>query len=139
MTARFTIIPCLRYENAPAAINFLCAAFGFSRHAVHADPADEKLIAHAELVWDGGMIMVSSAVASRFSQAAGMRTPEQAGGVTQTIYVTVDDVDAHAAVARAAGAEIVLEPEDQSYGGRGYSVRDCERNVWSFGSYYPAA
>ena len=80
---------------------------------------------------------ISKAVAPHMG--GGVRTPEQAGRVTQTIYVTVDDVDAHAAVARAAGAEIVLEPEDRSYGGRGYSARDCERNVWSFGSYLPAA
>jgi uncharacterized glyoxalase superfamily protein PhnB len=28
---------------------------------------------------------------------------------------------------------------DQDYGGRGYSCRDPEGNVWSFGSYDPFA
>ncbi|MBW8811090.1 MAG: glyoxalase, partial [Lysobacter sp.] len=32
-----TIIPSLRYRNAPAAIEWLCRAFGFEKHAVYAD------------------------------------------------------------------------------------------------------
>ena len=51
----------------------------------------------------------------------------------------VDDVDAHCARARAAGAEIVMEPADQDYGGRLYSCRDIERHLWNFGSYDPWA
>jgi uncharacterized glyoxalase superfamily protein PhnB len=54
------------------------------------------------------------------------------------VYVVIDgDVDDHCARARAAGAEIVREPEDQDYGGRDYTARDPEGNVWSFGSYEP--
>lgn len=62
------------------------------------------------------------------------------GGVpTIGLYVVVDDVDAHAARAEAAGAEIVMKPEDQDYGGRLYTCKDFEGNVWSFGSYDPWA
>jgi uncharacterized glyoxalase superfamily protein PhnB len=50
----------------------------------------------------------------------------------------VDEVDAHFARAKAAGAEIIREPEDQDYGGRDYSARDPEGNVWSFGTYAPS-
>jgi uncharacterized glyoxalase superfamily protein PhnB len=39
--------------------------------------------------------------------------------------------------ARAAGAEIVREPEDQDYGSRDYGARDFEGNIWSFGTYRP--
>ena len=49
----------------------------------------------------------------------------------------VEDPDAHCAQARAAGAEIILDVEDQDYGGRGYTCRDLEDNVWSFGDYDP--
>ncbi|UYY58402.1 VOC family protein [Sphingomonas sp. S2-65] len=133
------IIPVLRYADAPAAIAFLCAAFGFTRHAVYADPDDPNRIAHAQLIKDGHMIILSSAVPTPFSEAVRMRTPTQAGAVTQSIYVVLDDVDGHAATARSAGAEIVLPPEDQSYGGRSYSARDSEGNVWTFGSYDPSA
>lgn len=69
-----------------------------------------------------------------------VRTAAEVGGVsTQTVYAIVDDADAHCARARAAGAEIVLPLEDKDYGGRGYTCRDLEGNVWSFGSYDPWA
>jgi uncharacterized glyoxalase superfamily protein PhnB len=44
----------------------------------------------------------------------------------------VQDVDAHHARARAAGAEITTEPADQSYGARSYSATDPEGHVWHF-------
>lgn len=68
-----------------------------------------------------------------------MTTVAKAGGNTQAPYVIVQDVDGHCARARAAGAEIIMEPEDQDYGGRNYGARDPEGNAWSFGSYDPWA
>jgi uncharacterized glyoxalase superfamily protein PhnB len=53
------------------------------------------------------------------------------------MYVVIEDADAHYAQARAAGAEIVRELEDQDYGSRDYSARDFEGNLWSFGTYQP--
>lgn len=139
MPVRPAIIPCLRYKNAPRAIDFLCDAFGFERHAVHADADDPSKIDHAQLVRNGEMIMLSTAQVNKYSDAASMVTVEQAGGNTQVPYVTIDDVDAHAERARAAGADIFMEPTDQDYGGRSYSARDPEGNVWNFGSYDPFA
>ena len=139
MSVRPAIIPCLRYNDAPAAIDFLCEAFGFERHAVYADPVDARIIHHAQLVRDGQMIMLSSAIPSEFSRAVPMMTVAEAGGNTQAAYVVVDDVDGHAAQARTAGANIYLEPRDQEYGGRGYGARDPEGNAWSFGNYDPFA
>ena len=49
----------------------------------------------------------------------------------------VDDADAHYARAKAAGAEILLDIEDQHYGGRGYTCLDLDGNVWSFGTFDP--
>ena len=67
-----------------------------------------------------------------------LRTPSEVGGAnTQAPYVIVEDPDAHHAQATAAGAEIVLDIKDQDYGGRGYSCRDVEGNVWSFGDFDP--
>ncbi|WP_293881309.1 VOC family protein [Sphingomonas sp.] len=139
MPVRPAIIPCLRYADAPAAIDFLCEAFGFVRHAVYAEPNDPKLIHHAQLIRDDQMIMLSTAVSSEFSTAAPMVSVAEAGGNTQSAYIVIDDVDAHAATARAAGAQIYMEPKDQEYGGRGYGARDPEGNAWSFGSYDPFA
>ena len=59
------------------------------------------------------------------------------GAETQAPYVIVDDVDAHYECAKAAGASVVMEPEDQPYGGRLYTCRDPEGHLWSFGSYDP--
>lgn len=137
MTVKASIIPCLRYSDAVAAIEFLCTGFGFEKHLVVEDPDDASIIHHAQLVRNGVMIMVSSVTETEFSQV--MVTAQAAGGNTQAPYVVIDDVDAHAAQARAAGAQIFMEPEDQDYGGRSYSALDPEGNAWSFGSYDPFA
>ncbi|MBN3537120.1 VOC family protein [Sphingomonas pseudosanguinis] len=139
MAMRPDIIPCLRYENAPHAIDFLCDAFGFARQAVFADPDDPHIVHHAQLVRQDRMVMVSSALFTPHAAIAGSKTPAQAGGVTMELYLVVADVDAHAAQARAAGATIIAEPADKPYGGRGYAVRDPEGHIWSFGSYDPWA
>src|SRR5208337_5667082 len=55
---RSTVVPALRYNDAPAAIDWLCQVFGFERHAVHEGP--DGTIAHAELALGGGMIMLGS-------------------------------------------------------------------------------
>lgn len=129
-----TIIPCLRYRDALAAIDWLCRAFGFQKQAVYADGA---VVHHAQLVHGAGMIMLGSA------QNAGewgshIAQPEEIGGrETQSCCVVVADVDAHYATARAAGAGIVIEIADQAYGGRGYLCRDPEGHLWWFGSYDP--
>ncbi|MEM7153871.1 MAG: VOC family protein [Myxococcota bacterium] len=133
--ARAPIIPAIRYRDAPAAIEFLCEAFGFVRHLVV--PGEGDTIAHAQLRLGHGMIMVGSAREDEFG--ALNVGPAQAGGVTQSAYVVVEAIEAHYARAKAHGAEIVMDLEDQ--GGRGplYVARDPEGHVWSFGSYDPWA
>ena len=129
-----TIIPTLRYRDAPAAIEWLCEAFGFERHLVV--PGENGTIDHAQLVFGNGMIMLGSAREDAFGQ---LRKPLDASGapVSKSAYIIVTDVDAHHARAVAAGAQVVMEPEDQHYGGRLYSCRDPEGNLWNFGSYDP--
>jgi uncharacterized glyoxalase superfamily protein PhnB len=56
--AKATVIPCLRYRDAPAAIEWLCRAFGFEKHLVV--PGESGTIAHAELSFGNGMIMLGS-------------------------------------------------------------------------------
>ena len=136
---RHDIIPNLRYADAPRAIEFLCAAFGFERRAVYVDERDSSIVQHAQLTWCDRMIMISTAQDSEYSRTAKMLTVAEAGGATIGLYLVVQDVDAHAGRARAAGADVFRGPEDQSYGGRDYSARDPEGNVWTFGSYDPWA
>jgi len=126
-----TMYPSFRYDDAPAAIDWLVRAFGFKRHAVYPNP--DGTIAHAELSLGRGMIMLGSTKADFM----GMKSPRTLGAVTGGLYVVIDDVDAHCARATAAGAIIVRPLTDQSYGGRDYSCRDLEGNLWSFGTYVP--
>ncbi len=130
------IIPTMKYVDAPKAIEWLCRAFGFERHLVV--EGDSNIIEHAQLTLDGGMIMLGSVRVSAFDE---MQKPPQSINslVTQSAYIVVDDVDAHYRKALAAGAAIMMEPEDQDYGGRLYSYRDPEGHLWNFGSYDPWA
>ena len=126
------IVPALRYNNAAAAIDWLCAAFGFERKMVV--PADGGKIAHAELMLGNGMIMLGD-VETEYGKLVG--APKKGEPVTQGIYVVVDDADAHYARAKAGGAEIVLDITTKDYGGRDYTARDPEGHVWTFGTYNP--
>jgi uncharacterized glyoxalase superfamily protein PhnB len=131
-----TVIPAMRYRDANAAIEWLCKAFGFERHLVV--PGENGTVAHAQLAFGNGMIMLGSAREDEFGQW--VKPPRETGGVgTQSAYVIVEDADAHYARAKAAGAEIVMEVEDQDYGGRLYACLDSEGHLWSFGTYDPWA
>jgi uncharacterized glyoxalase superfamily protein PhnB len=129
-----TVIPCLRYRDAPVAIEWLCQAFGFEKHLVV--PSEDGTIAHAQLSFGAGMVMLGSVVESEFGRL--MKQPDEIGGAeTQTAYVIVSDADVVYARAKAAGATIVMEIKDEDYGGRGFTCRDPEGHLWSFGTYDP--
>ena len=133
-TTTATIIPGLRYEDAVGAVDWLCEAFGFEKHLVV--PDETGGIAHAQLKFGNGMVMLGSTRSDEYGRM--IKQPADIGGAeTQAPYVIVDDVDAHCERARAAGAAIVMEPEDQSYGGRLYVCRDVEGHLWNFGTYDP--
>ena len=104
-----------------------------------ANADDPATIDHAQLRHGDALLMLSSVVDSDWAIKSPLRTVRQAGGNTQTLYLIVDDVDAHCARARAAGATIFVEPHDPGYGGRVYGAHDPEGNAWSFGSYDPLA
>lgn len=134
------IIPCLRYADPGTAIDFLCGAFGFDHHAIYADPDDPKIILHAQLALNDGMIMLGSTRPPHAGDLYRWRTVREAGGVTGCIYMVVTDVDAHAERAERHGATILRYPHDNDgYPGRGYETLDSEGNVWTFGSYDPWA
>jgi len=131
------IIPTLRYNDVPRAIDWLCEAFGFAKHLVVDD--EDGGVVYAELTIGASMIMVGPAEGSAFDGL--MKQPDQIGGVeTQICYLYVADAEAHRARAIAAGAEIVLDIDAEGYtGGAGYSCRDPEGHIWNFGTYNPWA
>ena len=131
-----SVIPVLRYRNAPAAIDWLCSSFGFERQLVV--PGDDGTIAHAQLRFGNGMIMLGSVTDTEFGRL--MKQPDEVGGCeTQTTYVIVADADVVYARAKGAGAQILLDIKDEDYGGRGFTCRDPEGHIWNFGTYDPWA
>jgi uncharacterized glyoxalase superfamily protein PhnB len=119
--------PTLRATDARGLIRFLTEAFGFQQVVVY---GDGDRVHHAELAWPpGGGIMLGSAHDSNAEDP----WPLQPG--TFGAYVVTDDPDSLCARARTAGAEILREPADTSYGSREFLARDPEGNHWSFGTY----
>ncbi|WP_417807912.1 VOC family protein [Thioclava sp.] len=92
-------------------------------------------IAHAQLTFGDSMIMLGNARDDEFGKL--MKPAADLGRTTQSAYIIVQDVDALCDRARAAGAEIVMEPKDEDYGGRGFSCRDPEKQLWNFCTYNP--
>jgi uncharacterized glyoxalase superfamily protein PhnB len=123
------IYPALQYEDADAAIEWLEATLGCTRRDVH---RDEGGIVHAELEFEGAILMLSSAGLGREP----FRSLPTGG---RLLYVTVDDPDGLHDRAAAAGADVVLPLTDTDYGSRDFAVRDPEGNLWSFGTYRPGA
>lgn len=133
-TGGSTIIPCLRYRDPHAAIEWLCKAFGFRRNAVYEN--DQGGVEHAQLVYGDGMIMLGGIRRDDFGRH--IAQPDEIGGrETQCAFVIVADCKLHYDQAMAAGAVIVNEYSEKDYGGAGYSCRDPEGHLWSFGSYDP--
>jgi uncharacterized glyoxalase superfamily protein PhnB len=123
------IFPALRYNDARAAIDLIVNGFGFTEKAVHA--GQDGVIQHAELSYGDGLVMLGEN--PREPDPSRMQMPTGGGSV----YIVVDDPDAHYARATAAGATIRRELRDEDYGSRGYSAVDGEGNLWSFGTYRP--
>lgn len=126
-----SIIPVMRYDDAPTAIEWLERAFGFERHFVV--PGADGKIDHAELRLGSGMIMLGSTRDDELS----LRDPHTLGGLSQGVYIWLDDVETPFIRAKEAGAEIVRELADTDYGSRDFIVRDPEGYLWSFGTYRP--
>jgi uncharacterized glyoxalase superfamily protein PhnB len=138
MQTKANIIPCLRYRDAPAAIEWLCSTFGFEQHMVV--PGDGNTVVHAQLAFGNGMIMLGSADSIDSEYAKLIKQPGDIGGAqTQTVYVVVEDADAVYNRVLDARAQIVMDIKDEDYGGRGFTCRDPEGHIWSFGTYDPFA
>jgi uncharacterized glyoxalase superfamily protein PhnB len=123
-----SVWPTLVYADAPAAIRFLVDAFGFEERLV-VPGDDEGVVEHAQLVWpEGGGVMLGTA-----ARDGNVFSHRPLG--TGSVYVVTDEPDRLFERAAAAGAQLVREMRDEDYGSRGFSVRDPEGNIWSFGTY----
>lgn len=118
-------VPYLFYNDVSGALDWLAEAFGFSTRLTLPGPGGAPV--HAEMELADALVMLGPASRERQCQS-----PADLGAVSQSLYVYVDDVDAHCERARSAGATIVSEPEDMFWGDRMYYARDCEGHHWNF-------
>ena len=115
------VIPYLLYRDVANAIAWLTNVLGL--HERFRATADDGSANHAEMeLGDCGVVMLGC-------PGPDYRNPKQLGYHTQLQYVTVNDVEAHYAHARTAGAVIISELEDKDYG-RAYALEDPEGHQW---------
>ena len=119
------VSPMLWYRDVASALDQLAKCFGFEQKM--SMPGPDGSIMHAEMTVGESVLMLGPPDGSR-----GTASPSDLPGVNASLYVYVDDVDAHCARARAAGAEIVDDPETMFWGDRIYTARDGEGHRWTF-------
>jgi uncharacterized glyoxalase superfamily protein PhnB len=117
------VIPVLVYEDIEAAHDFLVRVFGFTADGVERTP--DGTVEHGEVRLGEARIWLHRATGD-------LASPQVLSQLNGGLVVHVDDVDAHFARAREAGAVIDREPEDQPYGQREYGARDLEGHRWWF-------
>ena len=119
----------LFYRDPKAALRWLEKAFGFEVTMAIDGPPEAPEMCHYEMSSQGrGRIMVGAQWDEWVS------SPASVGGKnTQTLHVQLPgEIDEHCERARAAGATIAAEPEDQFYGDRTYRAVDLEGHRWTF-------
>lgn len=117
-----SVSPYLLYADVDAMLPWLTRAFGLTERM--RVPGPDGKVSHAEMAFGDSLVMMGC-------PGQDYRNPKTAGAVTVLLFVNVDDVDAHYAQARAAGAEIVSGLEDKPYG-RTYAAKDPEGHQWHF-------
>ena len=129
------IAPGVYYRDALAMLDWLPRAFGFT---VQVKVVEDGRLVHSQLTYGEGLVMVGEEMVGEAQRFGTDRlSPLAARCNTQNLMVYVDDVDAHCAAARAAGAQIVAEPEDHDHGpehwcDRAYGAIDPEGHLWWF-------
>lgn len=119
------IAPYLSYDDPAAAVEYLSRVFGFEKKFHLTD--DQGAIVHAELGMGNDVVMLAGGCAEM-----GLKGRKTLPAAHSFVVCYVDDVDAHFAHAKAQGANIISEPEDQAHGDRSYRVSDFEDNLWMF-------
>jgi PhnB protein len=119
-----TATPYLVVRGATRALDFYKKAFGATELVRHEAP--EGKIGHAEIQIGDSRIMLADE-----SPEMGFLGPESIGGSGVLIHLYVEDVDALAAQASAAGAKEMRPVEDQFYGDRSGVLKDPFGHLWN--------
>lgn len=118
-----TATPCLIVREAGRAIEFYKQAFGASELMRLEDP--NGTIVHSEIQIGDSPIAIAEEVTDW-----GNISPQSLGGSPVVMQIYVDDVDAIAAKAIAAGAKVIFPVADQFYGDRAGRLADPYGHVW---------
>ena len=113
-----SVTPVLTYPNVSEAVNWLVQVFGFAERVRIGDH-------RAQLSFGDGALIVADDSGDRSS-------PPPDAGVTHSVMIRVDEIDAHFAGVQAAGVTTLSEPRDMAYGERQYSVTDPAGHRWTF-------
>jgi uncharacterized glyoxalase superfamily protein PhnB len=131
-TVEESVWSCLNSGDAPSLIRLLVEVFDFDERLVVADETNPSVIHHSELRWPGGGGVMIGSSGRPDDEYAQMPIG------TASVYLVTDRVDELWDRAVGAGLTVVRELRDEDYGSRGFSVRDPEGNIWSFGTYPPS-
>jgi PhnB protein len=117
------IVPHLIYDNVGVAIDWLTGAFGFNERMSARHTLPDGTIGRAQMEVADSLITLGG---------PSIHGDSPRRGVSSMLYVYVDNVDVHYQQARAAGAAIVMELQDQPWGDRLYQAADAEGHQWTF-------
>jgi uncharacterized glyoxalase superfamily protein PhnB len=132
------LVPFLGYEDAAAAIDWLCSAFGATERAESRSTDADGTVLHAELYFEGSTIFLSTPErylgSLRHRESCEIeRVMHDNPWVIDGLWVEVDDVDAHHARAAERGATIIRGLDEPGIGYRIYTAEDLEGHRWMFG------
>ena len=114
-----TVLPHVMYRDLPAAIAWLSRVFGFAEHYHYGEP-----VSGAQMYLGRAYVMVKD--------AKGQAGPAEPGYGRQSLTIFIEDVEAHHARAKAAGAKILEEPHETVYGEFQYATEDLDGHHWLF-------
>src|SRR5688572_25329466 len=103
------VIPILVCQDIAAEHDFLVDTLGFSSGGIQRMPDGDAV--HGEVRAGNFVVWLH-----RVAEDAKLASPRSLPGASSGLFVYVDDVDAHYARVRAAGARPESEPKDMPYG-----------------------
>jgi uncharacterized glyoxalase superfamily protein PhnB len=109
-----SLLPHIAYTNLAEAIDWLSKTFGFVEYYRYGEPVS-------------GAMVRSGAACIMLKAARDGRRPQ-----TSLLTIFVDDVDAHYANSKSAGARIFEDLNETCYGEKQYGVEDLEGHAWLF-------
>ena len=126
----------IAYEDAGAAVDWLCEAFGFTERGDRY-VMDDGTVGHAEIELAGNVVMLATPNRDYESPRTHRRSCAPTDRwldnpwVVDGVLVKVDDLEAHHLHALAAGANVIRSPEEGP-DGRLYTAEDLEGHRWMF-------